>query len=59
MNYTITQEQFEEIRLFMARVNKVTSYFRHGGKIPESSLITLSNHQIDIDTMLDKIEINP
>lgn len=56
MNYILSEKQFKELQLFMARVNKVTSNYRHGIKIRESSLTTLSNHQIDIENMLKEIE---
>ena len=55
MTYNFTEKQFAELILFMARVNKVTSYYRHSIQIPDSALTTLSNHQIDIDKMLDRI----
>lgn len=35
--------------LFLARVNKVTSNFRHGRSISEKDLVALSNSQIEME----------
>lgn len=37
---------------FMCTVNLVTSYHRHGGKIPKRYLDNLANTQLDIEEML-------
>lgn len=40
----------------LCKVNKVTSYFRHGQKIPEKSLIDLSNYQIEFEKIFKSEE---
>ena len=46
------KETFEKIEMFLAYVNKVTSYHRHGNKIPVSALNKLSDEQLEMENWL-------
>ena len=44
--------------MFLARVNKVTAYHRHGLSIPKKALDILSNEQIDMEKWLENKKNN-
>ena len=43
----------QAIRRLLNKVNKVTAPFRHGQKIPDRDLISLSNYQIDFEKLFE------
>jgi hypothetical protein len=47
------QEDFDRLNMFLARVNKVVSYHRHGVPIPKSALSILNNEHIEMELWLE------
>jgi transcriptional antiterminator Rof (Rho-off) len=46
------QDTYDKIELFLAYVNKVTCPHRHGQKISQKALDTLSDSQIEMEKWL-------
>jgi hypothetical protein len=54
----IKNEDYDRLNMFLARVNKVASYHRHGLPIPKRALDTLSNEHIDMEKWLEEKKSN-
>jgi hypothetical protein len=52
------QKDYDRLNMFLARVNKVTAYHRHGLTIPKKALDVLSNEQIVMEEWLQDKKSN-